>query len=373
MKRRKTNLLCVILVLFMAFFVNDYISGQQEIIYTDFNGNEIRRTVLGTSIDEVLVTTGMQPRDLILDQVNNTLYWLENETEVFTMSVDGSGKQEVPINASEGIGNLALDEENQILYFNEFFAGNINAYNIESKELITIITNVPQGLIALSKSENALYYSNGATSKIMRYDLATEQSTEILGGFSLVTDMAIDLINSHIYISEFNSRKVYRCNLDGTELQELQEGLGVNGRLYLIPENDTYFWSDNLAPGFIPTIYESNMSSNETEMVFEYGPNTIGGFVVLGEMTSHLKERKNLKPKYFPNPASEQLTIDLSERMNVGAIEMYTSSGQLVDTQIINTVSNRLEISLNNLNSGMYILKLLGDEKMEPIMFQVFK
>lgn len=370
---KKVHLPCLILTFLMSLFVNFYVYGQQEIIYCDFNGNQIRRTIVGTSIDEPFMNTGMQPRDLILDQGNNSLYWLENETEVFTMSVDGSGKQEVPINASEGIGNLALDEENQILYFNEFFAGNINAYNIESKELITIITNVPQGLIAFSKLENALYYSNGATSKIMRYDLATEQSTEIIGGFSLVTDMAIDLINSHIYISEFNSRKVYRCNLDGTELQELQEGLGVNGRLYLIPENDTYFWSDNLAPGFIPTIYESNMSSNETEMVFEYGPNTIGGFVVLGETTSHLKERKNLKPSYFPNPASDRLIIEMEKMMNVESIGIYTLGGQLVNTQTINNVSKRLGVSLDDVNSGMYILKVDGDEVVEPILFHVFR
>jgi len=373
MRTKRVFMPYLILTVLVTFFVNEYISGQQEIIYTDFNGNEIRRTVLGTSIDEVLVTTGMQPRNLILDQSNNRIFWIEDDQKVFMMTIEGTDKQEVPLNASQDVGDLALDEENQILYFNEFFDGKINSYNLQTQELITIITNAPQASIAFSKLENTLYYGDGLTGKIFRYNLETEQSTEILGGFSLISDIAIDPTNRHIYLSEFFSRKVYRSNLDGTELEVLQEGLAANGPLYVMPENDNYYWSDNLAPGFIPTIYQSNMRSNETETAFEYDKNSIGGFIVLGESTSRVVGRKILKPKYFPNPASEKLIINFNKLINVKAIKIYSSSGYLVNNQNISATTQRLEVSLKNLINGKYILKVESEEVVEPVLFQVIR
>lgn len=362
-----------ILTLLMVMFVSFCTYGQQTILYCDFNGNEIRRTVMGTSIDDPVTSTGNQPRNIILDQSNNNLYWIENQQDVFTMKIDGTGKQEVPINASQDIGDLTLDEERAILYFSEFFTGNINAYNLQSQEVTTIITNAQQGSIAFSKPENALYYSDGTTGKIVRYDLNTQQTADFPGEFPVVNDIAVDPLNEQVYFSEFNSRKVYRSNFDGTGLLTLQEGLGINGLLYVKPEAGIYFWSDNLAPGFVPAIYQSNMSSNTTESVFEYGPNSIGGFVVLGETTTQITERESLNATCFPNPASEKLTIDLGRKMNVEAIEIYTTNGQLVDQQNVNTVSGGLQVSLNKLNSGMHILKVTGSEILEPIPFQVFR
>lgn len=370
---KKVNLPWITLSFLILLFVNFCVQAQHSIIYCDFQGNEIRRTDLGTSLDETLTNTGNQPRNIIVDQTNQKLYWIENEQDVFKMNFDGTDKQEVPINSSRDIGSMTLDEEHSILYFNEFFTGNIKAYNLQNQEVETIGANAQQGSIAFSKLENALYYSDGSTGKIARFDLNTQQVTNFPGEFLVVNDIAVDPLNEHVYFSEFNSRKVYRSNLDGTELDTLQEGLGINGLLYVKPEEDMYFWCDNLAPGFEPTIYKSNMISNTTETVLQYGPNSIGGYVVINETTSWSTDMEIYKPTYFPNPASESLTIDLGKMMDVEHIEIYSSGGQLVDKQIIKNYSRHLEISLYNLNNGIHILKLVGSERIEPILLQVFK
>jgi len=373
MKREQVYRLTTIFTLFLLLFIGSLVRAQQVIIYCDFNGNEIRRTVMGTSIDEPIADTGNQPRNLILDHTNEDLYWIENDQNVFTMNIDGTEKQEVPINSSEDIGDLSIDEENSILYFTEFSSGNIKAYNLLNQDIITILSGAEQASIAYSEVENALYYSDASTQKLNRYDLFFQTTYEFSGDFPVVNDIAVDPLNGYVYFSDVFSHQIFRYDFDGTMFEILQEDLGVNGALYVKPQDDIYFWCDNLAPIFAPIIYQSSMSTNNTEDLFEDSPSSIGGFVVLDDIATNTLEGNSDSFKCFPNPASEELTIDLGEIVNVDALEIYAMNGQLVKRQSVKAVSDQLVVSVENLNNGIYILKLSGSNKLKPIRFEVIK
>ena len=373
MKREQVYRLTTIFTLFISLLIGSHVRAQQVIIYCDFNGNEIRRTVMGTSIDETIESTGNQPRNLILDHTNDDLYWIENDQDVFTMNIDGSEKQEVPINSSEDIGDLSIDEENSILYFTEFSSGNIKAFDLQSQDVMTLITEAEQASIAYSEVENALYYSDASTQKLNRYDLFFQTTYEFSGDFPIVNDIAIDPLNGYVYFSDFLSRQIFRYDFDGTTFEILQEDLGVNGTLYVKPQDDIYFWCDNLAPIFAPVIYQSSMSSNNTEDLFEDSPNSIGGFVVLDDIATNTLEGNSDSFTCFPNPASEELTIDLGEVLDVKTIEIYAINGQLVQKQSVKAVTDQFRVSVENLNNGIYILKLSGSNKLKPIQFEVIR
>ena len=70
-----------------------------------------------------------------------------------------------------------------------------------------------------------------------------------------------------------------------------------------------------------------------------------------------LSEKFNL----FPNPASDVVNISNSENMIINKVDVYDTTGKLIDTQKFN---NETEIQLNveTLNSGTYLLHLQTNE-----------
>lgn len=63
----------------------------------------------------------------------------------------------------------------------------------------------------------------------------------------------------------------------------------------------------------------------------------------------------------FPNPATEQLTIQLPNDSNSAKVEVYNYLGQLAFTENISPSKNKVVIS--NLSSGMYLLKVISEDK----------
>jgi hypothetical protein len=70
-------------------------------------------------------------------------------------------------------------------------------------------------------------------------------------------------------------------------------------------------------------------------------------------------EERNRAIVVYPNPASRQVTIEVSE--NADAILVYNSSGKLVIDQYPKTLRYNLDLSM--LNAGFYILKVKQGRK----------
>ncbi|MGB1040510.1 MAG: S8/S53 family peptidase [Flavobacteriales bacterium] len=67
-----------------------------------------------------------------------------------------------------------------------------------------------------------------------------------------------------------------------------------------------------------------------------------------------------LKIQIYPNPANELLTINTSEILY--SIQIYTSTGKLVKSINLKSVNLSNQLSLHDLNKGIYLLKIMAED-----------
>ena len=80
-----------------------------------------------------------------------------------------------------------------------------------------------------------------------------------------------------------------------------------------------------------------------------------------GNLTTFIKENNSKNNLLiYPNPANEIITLFDSEN-NRGTVELYNNIGQLVFKQEVN--SNQTDVSLKNLSKGIYIIRVLLENK----------
>ena len=67
--------------------------------------------------------------------------------------------------------------------------------------------------------------------------------------------------------------------------------------------------------------------------------------------------------RVFPNPANEYLTLDLTGMESPGVIQVFNTSGLLVHTVSMGSNSNRVELPLSTLASGVYFVRVVSGDK----------
>jgi len=79
----------------------------------------------------------------------------------------------------------------------------------------------------------------------------------------------------------------------------------------------------------------------------------------------YLEKLAQVEMKIYPNPATEKITLAISnmENLQTGTLQLYNLNGQLIQTQPVLSATN--EISLAALSKGTYILKVQINEKTE--------
>ena len=63
----------------------------------------------------------------------------------------------------------------------------------------------------------------------------------------------------------------------------------------------------------------------------------------------------------YPNPASDNLTIQLASSSEIATVNFYDYTGRLALSKDISTNDNKIDV--NNLASGVYILKVVTEDK----------
>ncbi len=74
-----------------------------------------------------------------------------------------------------------------------------------------------------------------------------------------------------------------------------------------------------------------------------------------------ISEAKRLRFDMFPNPASDNLTIQLPSDSERATVQFYDYVGKLTLTKEISLSNNKIDV--NSLNSGIYILKVVSKDK----------
>lgn len=105
------------------------------------------------------------------------------------------------------------------------------------------------------------------------------------------------------------------------------------------------------------TFYGASVSGN--------GSGSSGDLVFFGKSESSpslsISEAKRLDFDMFPNPASESVTIQLPSEESKATVQFYDYIGKLALTKTVTEVNNTVDV--NNLSTGIYILKVATDSK----------
>lgn len=101
-------------------------------------------------------------------------------------------------------------------------------------------------------------------------------------------------------------------------------------------------------------------TSNGTYMVTVLDGNGCYGTASYPVVTVSLNEQETSTLRMFPNPASEQVTLTLSEG-SWNRVQILGIDGRVIRTQVLNN-ENTITLSVQDLTKGSYIIQLSGNE-----------
>jgi plastocyanin len=89
--------------------------------------------------------------------------------------------------------------------------------------------------------------------------------------------------------------------------------------------------------------------------------NMYGTITVVAEGVLSILEAKRLKFETFPNPASNNVSIQLPSGTEKAIVHFYDSLGRLALSKKVTKIKNTID--LNSISSGVYILKVITEDK----------
>ena len=144
----------------------------------------------------------------------------------------------------------------------------------------------------------------------------------------------------------------------------LSAHLSCTDTAFVCYDNDTSYYGERLSfatqPGQTYYIYVGGYSSSE-----------VGNFniKVIGN-TVNIKEDQATKVTIYPNPAQDNITIDLSEANNIKElnIEIQSIDGKIVQENTIQNVLNKSSVDISNLTNGAYFIKI--NTQNSPLLYR---
>ena len=223
-----------------------------KMYWVDRNTDKIYRASLdGTKVKELVNTRGLSeppsssyksaaPYGIALDVAGSKMYWTDQVQEkIWRANLDGSNVEAL-VNttdlASDGTNpsSIALDVAGGKMYWtdwdtNKIHRADLNGSNVE--EVITSGVTFSRG-ITLDLINRKIYYTDTSTDKIRRANLDGTNVEELVdtrrivdppldnGGTSPL-DITLDVDGGKMYWADEKTAKIYRANLDGTQVEIL--------------------------------------------------------------------------------------------------------------------------------------------------------
>lgn len=126
----------------------------------------------------------------------------------------------------------------------------------------------------------------------------------------------------------------------------------------------TYAWKEAKFSFTVP-------ATGVTSVRFQYYNNNVGYFKYIDDVsivldaTASLEDLQKFGFNASPNPATDY--INLSASKNINKIEIYNVVGQLVESRVLNSNNNRVNVS--NLSKGIYIMKAFIEDAVGTYKF----
>ena len=124
---------------------------------------------------------------------------------------------------------------------------------------------------------------------------------------------------------------------------------------------DATFWTP-VAPNNIGTVVVEMIKARQTDHTLVIGTHGAGVFsAVIDEYwkltgVEELKETNKISVSLFPNPCSDQVFIDVKERLK--SIIVYDQLGRVVINKNYTTYQVQEQLNISNLNKGIYFVEV---------------
>lgn len=330
------------------------------------------------SFAQEIVTTGLfTPNSLV--RVEDDLYIFEtagNQISKYDLNNIGLSS-EAQTFKSDLTNPKAGVFKDSILYFAQLDRISKIDLKIDPPVVEDVLLNV-NGSFALAIDSTSIYFSENLS--IYKFDIndpnqIISQVTSTEDSLFIIKDLIIH--DSFLYIAVIEDNKLYRLNINdpNKELEILDTNLPNIQKLDIY---DDFLYSANSGGSGFVLKWDLNLQPFDRIIVAE---NLTNAFALLAEddglyvvkvntftepdtivriancLTSTLQEiNQSTLFNIYPNPSYSSLNIEGSE--NINSIELFSPDGKLVLNRIHSLSSNRVEIPINDLPSGLYFVRI---------------
>jgi hypothetical protein len=389
-----------------------------------YNGNHIFGD-LDQDGDNDLITTGIDSTNtkycLIYDNNGSGIFSLRSnsnligssENSIYLEDIDGdndkdliisgtasSGSNSLLLYLNNGLGSFTIDQTNNFQFLNNSSIavgdidndGDMDIYYTGSNHIPTnqtysyLYINNGTGSFT-TQSSNSIQGANSAFSEFVDIDNDSDLDLYIYGQTPLN-----NTLEAKVYKNDGTGTFAHGINLYGNQLYSKNRLADLNGDQLpdLIGRYDTYykevsyiFYADStnnylvgdtlLGTEYGGSIFFDIDGDNDLD-IFTMGDNNankVNAFVFRNNFNNLVQiNESNVKTNeviLYPNPVSEQLTIELP--MGNKFIEVYDISGKLLDQfKLSNLV---YQYNMSNFLSGMYLFKVTHNQ--ESSFFKIIK
>ncbi|ADQ81040.1 cell surface receptor IPT/TIG domain protein [Paludibacter propionicigenes WB4] len=230
------------------------LSGQIFDMETDFykgilyygDGSIVKKTNTdGTNLQK-LYEGSKTIGGLALDLINNKLYFSEygsGNVIIRRCNLDGTGMEVIVTSPNSNFYtyNLTISTTLQKLYWTESKSSTANSIilrcNLDGTNVETLMTTTSfiPGLTIDEKSQR-LYLAYWSESKVMTTDMTCSTTpTLVFANSNKTFQMAVSNVDEKLYFAEMGTKKIRKCNLDGSSPQDIVSGLSGQPMALSIP------------------------------------------------------------------------------------------------------------------------------------------
>ncbi len=217
---------------------------------------------------------------------NGNLIPLKRESDRWTICYN----QDYAATASDG--ELSVVDQPKVYWLDESFS-QLRRSNLDGSNLEIVLRNMGDvRYFTLDEDEQAIYWTSDKSLGIYRSDLTNPEDTQQLVcrddcpnsiHYNDLNGIALDKVNEKLYW--LSDREIYRANLDGSNIETLQQGLWFVRDIVIDPINNTIYWAT------ITAVFKANLDASGMEEIWS-GPNEIGaneiGFLTLDQNNQKL-------------------------------------------------------------------------------------
>lgn len=219
------------------------IDEENEIIYF-VDGKAICSVQFDGKGWEKIIDNLAQPQDLAFDFRHGKLYWNDvTDKNVKRANVDGS---EIEVCVSDySPEHMAFDAVNQRIYWSNNGVYTINYCDPDGNNPGFISVSQPATCLSVDTVNGKLYWIGWAEHTIRRANLDGSSPEVLYVAADYVQQISVDPVNNKIYWVQSHASlggTIRRCNFDGTDVENVVEGINWSGSIKVT--NDGYvYWS----------------------------------------------------------------------------------------------------------------------------------